>query len=56
MNTLTGAQKKKLKSIAHSLKPLVLIGQKGLTGTLVDSIHKSLDDHELIKIKFMMYF
>ncbi len=52
MNELTGAQRKKLKSLAHKLKPLVIIGQKGITENLIGSIKKALDDHELLKVKF----
>ncbi len=50
---LTGSQKRKLKSIAHHLKPVVHIGKKGLTESLFSAIDKALKDHELIKIKFI---
>ncbi|HSA13207.1 MAG TPA: YhbY family RNA-binding protein [Spirochaetota bacterium] len=55
METLTREQLKKLKAAAHSLKPVVQIGQKGLTGPVIAAIAKALEDHELIKIKFMEY-
>jgi RNA-binding protein len=32
METLKGYQKKFLKGLAHGLKPVVFIGQKGLSG------------------------
>lgn len=42
-----------LKKLAHSLKPVVQIGKKGLTEAVLESIDSALDDHELIKIKFV---
>jgi RNA-binding protein len=50
---LTGFQKKALKAKAHHLKPVILIGQKGLTEDLIQSVHEALEAHELIKIKFL---
>jgi RNA-binding protein len=52
MNKLKGFQKKYLRALAHSLKPVVLIGQKGFTDELVKSTDHALDRHELIKIRF----
>ncbi|MDD4357637.1 MAG: YhbY family RNA-binding protein, partial [Smithellaceae bacterium] len=37
---------------AHHLKPLVMIGAKGLTGQILGSVDLALNDHELIKVKF----
>ena len=53
MTKLKGAQKKYLKSLAHKLKPVVFIGQKGMTETLSTAIDQALNDHELIKIRFV---
>ncbi len=44
-------QKKQLKAQAHALKPVVMIGQQGLTDTVTQEIEIALDVHELIKIK-----
>jgi RNA-binding protein len=55
MEALKGFQKKFLKGLAHRLKPVVFIGQKGLTENLIGSIHQALDTHELIKVKFIEY-
>jgi len=52
MEKLTGTQRKYLRGIAHSLKPVVLIGYEGISGVVIKTIEKALDDHELIKIKF----
>ncbi len=55
MQALAGFQKKFLKGLAHGLKPVVFIGQKGLSGGLIGSIHDALDTHELIKVKFIEF-
>ena len=52
MSKLKGFQKKYLRGIMHDKKPLVLIGQKGITPTLINAIDEALDTHELIKVKF----
>ncbi|MFM8341584.1 MAG: ribosome assembly RNA-binding protein YhbY [Methylomonas sp.] len=44
-------QKKKLKAQAHSLNPVVMIGQAGLTEAVIKEINLALDAHELIKVK-----
>ena len=43
---------KKLKALAHHLKPSVNIGKDGLSDGVVQSILEILETHELIKIKF----
>ncbi len=53
MTELNGRQRRKLKSLAHHLKPVVQIGQKGLTDSLFKAVDKALSDHELIKVKFV---
>ena len=44
-------EKKQLRAQAHTLKPLILIGQSGLTEAVKAEIQLALDQHELIKIK-----
>ena len=53
MEPLKGYQKKFLKGLAHERKPVVFIGQKGLTANLIESIREALATHELIKVKFV---
>jgi RNA-binding protein len=50
---LKGSQKKYLKALAHGLKPVVFIGQKGLTPTLAKALDDALNAHELIKVRFI---
>lgn len=52
MEQLKGSQKKYLRAQAHHLKPLVIIGAKGVTQQLIGSVDLALKDHELIKVKF----
>jgi RNA-binding protein len=52
MEPLKGSQRKYLRAQAHHLKPLVMIGAKGLTGQILGSVDLALNDHELIKVKF----
>ena len=40
-----------LKGLAHSLKPVVLLGNNGLTEAVIAEVDSALNHHELIKIK-----
>ena len=53
MEKLTGIQAKYLRGLAHALKPVVFIGQKGLSDALVKSAVDAFQQHELIKVKFI---
>ena len=53
MKELTSTQAKYLRGVAHGLKPVVFVGQKGLTDALIRSTEEAFDSHELIKIKFI---
>ena len=48
---LTSARRSELRSQAHKLSPVVIIGDKGLTDEVVAEIDRSLKAHELIKVK-----
>ena len=52
MEQLKGSQRKYLRSQAHHLKPLVLIGRNGINSQVIGSVDLALKDHELIKVKF----
>jgi RNA-binding protein len=39
--------------MAHALKPVLLIGQRGVTPTVTQELAQALDRHELVKIKFI---
>ena len=48
---LTNNQKKYLRSMANDLKPFVMIGQHGLSESVIAEIDSTMLKHELIKIK-----
>ncbi len=52
MSELKGFQKKYLRGLAHSMNPVVLIGQKGVNESVIKSVDEALGTHELIKVKF----
>jgi RNA-binding protein len=51
MLTLTVTQRQALKARAHPLNPVVMIGNAGLTSSVLEEIARSLDSHGLIKIR-----
>ena len=53
MKKLTSIQAKFLRGIAHALKPVVFVGQKGVTPALIASTDEAFQRHELIKVKFI---
>jgi len=53
MEELTKGQKKYLRSLAHHLNPIVMVGKQGLTESVIAKVNESLDSHELIKIRFL---
>lgn len=53
MIELTPDQRRYLKSLAHHLNPVVMIGSNGLTDSVVREIALNLDAHELIKIRVL---
>lgn len=48
---LSNKQKQYLKGLAHTLKPVVQLGNNGLTEGVLAEIENALSHHELIKIK-----
>ncbi len=55
MKELTSQQRSYLTKKAHDLNPVVMVGQKGMTESLVAMVDESLKNHELIKVKFVDY-
>ena len=48
---LSSQQRKFLRASAHSLKPMVLVGQNGITENVVQSVDDALTAYELIKVR-----
>ncbi|MBI5007774.1 MAG: YhbY family RNA-binding protein [Nitrosomonadales bacterium] len=53
MLSLSVTQRLELKGRAHALKPVVIIGNAGLTPAVLDEIERSLKSHDLMKIRVM---
>ena len=51
MKTLTGKQRQFLKGLAHPLSPVVRVGKGGVTEAVIAETKKSLQSHELIKVR-----
>jgi RNA-binding protein len=51
MMTLTPKARQQLKAKAHKLKPIVFIGNNGLTENIHMEVDRGLHDHELIKVR-----
>ncbi|MBD3671319.1 MAG: ribosome assembly RNA-binding protein YhbY [Gammaproteobacteria bacterium] len=49
--SLNSKQIRYLRKQAHALKPVVIVGQHGITDSLVEEIDLALERHELIKIR-----
>lgn len=51
MLNITPEQRRFLRAQAHHLNPVVMIGDAGLSESVLKEIERSLASHELIKIK-----
>ncbi len=49
--SLTEAQKKYLRGLGHQLKPTIMVGESGLSESLVREYESTLAHHELIKVR-----
>jgi RNA-binding protein len=47
---LSERQKKHLRRLAHALRPIVMLGNGGLTDGVVSELERALTDHELVKV------
>ena len=48
---LTSQERSALRARAHPLRPVVLLGDKGLTEAVIKEIDRNLTAHQLIKVK-----
>jgi RNA-binding protein len=53
VDELLGFQRRYLRSLAHPLQPVVLIGKSGLTEAVIAKADRELVAHELIKVRFL---
>jgi len=47
---LSERQKKHLRRLGHDLRPVVRVGQKGLTPAVIEELRLALLHHELVKL------
>lgn len=52
MKELEGFQRRHLRSLAHPLRPVVMIGKEGLSEAVLAKTEQELLAHELIKVRF----
>lgn len=50
MMALSERQKKHLRGLGHGLRPVVRVGQKGLTAGVTEELRLALEHHELVKV------
>lgn len=50
---LTGKQKRTLRSLAQTTKPLMQIGKNGITSSFIETFIIQLESHELVKISVL---
>lgn len=48
---LSGRDRRYLRSLAHDLRPVVQVGEAGLTPPVVQALEQALHDHELVKVR-----
>ena len=48
---LSESQKKYLRGLGHQLKPLIMVGDAGLSESLLTEYDSTIEHHELIKVR-----
>jgi RNA-binding protein len=48
---LSANQRRHLRSLAHPLRPVIMVGGKGVTDALLAELDGALERHELLKVK-----
>ena len=49
--SLSPTQKRHLRGLAHGLKPIIAVGNKGVSASVMAEFSIALDHHELVKVK-----
>jgi RNA-binding protein len=55
LEPLTNPQIRKLKAAAQLMEPMLKVGKAGLSDAFVRSVSEALDQHPLVKIKFVEF-
>ena len=48
---ITSSARREYRKIGHHLRPIVTVGNSGITAGVVEEMRRALTDHELIKVK-----
>lgn len=48
---LNGTERTRLRGEAHALKPVVIVGENGVSEGVIQAVHEALCQHELIKVR-----
>jgi RNA-binding protein len=48
---LNGAQRRHLRGLAHPRKPIVFIGESGISPAVLEALDAALTRHELVKVR-----
>ncbi|TVP78430.1 MAG: YhbY family RNA-binding protein [Gemmatimonadales bacterium] len=51
MTKLTSKQRAHLRSLAHSLKPILQVGSDGTSAAFLESLEEAFNNRELLKVK-----
>ena len=51
--SLTGKQRRYLRGLAHHLDPVLMVGQSGVSGPVIEKTLFELNNHELIKVRVL---
>ena len=49
--TLDSAQRRHLRGLAHPLKPIVFVGEAGISPAVISALDEALTQHELVKVR-----
>ncbi len=47
----TQAKRRRLKALAHALKPVVMVGNAGVSPAVLAELDRALERHELVKLR-----
>lgn len=53
MTTLTSKQRAHLRALAHPLKPIVQVGNEGVSPALLKTVEEAFNTRELLKVKVL---
>ena len=48
---LSGAQRRHLRGLAHPLKPVIIVGEAGVSDSVMGALDEALTSHELVKVR-----